>query len=256
MRIAIICLGLFLLGCTQEEKQGVRVATAANVQFAMERLAVDFEAKSGYPVEIILGSSGKLKAQIEQGAPFDVFLSADVRYPEELHKSIGYLYTPKTYAYGKLVLWSLDTAKALEFPTLVSPGIRHIALANPKTAPYGAAAQLVLQNLALTETLQDKLVYGESISQVNQFVVSQTADLGFTARSVVTSPKMQSTGQWIPVADSLYTPIAQAALLLQRDSLHGKPSAQEFYEYLFTEAAQGILEEFGYGTLEDSLNAE
>jgi len=252
--MSIICIGIFLLGCTQEPKQGVRVATAANVQFAMEKLAADFEEQTGYPVEIILGSSGKLKTQIEQGAPFDVFLSADVRYPQELQRSINYLYSPETYAFGKLVLWAYDSTFTLSFEKLVTPQIHHIALANPKTAPYGEAAQLVLQNLALTETLQDKLVYGESISQVNQFVLSQSAEVGFTARSVVTSPRMQTTGQWIPVADSLYVPIAQAALLLQKDSLQGKPGAKAFYDYLFTEKAQSILEEFGYQRV--SLNTE
>ena len=223
--------------------QPVTVAVAANVSYAVNDLVQAYEKH--YPndnVRVILGSSGKLTAQIRHGAPYDLFLSADTAFPESLYdKGVG-LAPPKVYAKGVLALFSRtprDLSKGLE--TLLSPDIRRIALANPKTAPYGKAAMEALKKAHLYQTLRPRFIYGESVSQTLAYAL-KAADAGLVAKSALFSPQLyrfQKGRHWVEVDPSLYAPIAQGALLLT-------PMGRDFYEFLFGPEARAIFQHYGY----------
>ena len=188
----------------------ITVAVAANVQYTFEELKAEFQKETGITVKQIIGSSGKFTTQIENGAPFDVFLSADMDYPKTLEKE-GLAYNaPKIYAYGTLVLWTMnnvDLSKGMD--VLRDPTVIKIAIASPNTAPYGRQAVNALKHFKIYQAVDDKLVYAESIAQVNQFIAVQVADIGFTAKSVVLAPNMLDKGKWIEVDKNAYEQIAQ-----------------------------------------------
>ena len=236
---------VFCCQTSPEESERLIIAAAANMQFAVSALCESFEEKTGIGSELIISSSGKLTAQIKEGAPYHLFISADMQYPEELFRSGLAEKPPRVYAYGKLVLWSMVEGIQPSLKTLSSKRITHIALANPKTAPYGKAAQEFLKHYQLLDPLQAKLVFGESIAQTNQFITTQVADLGFTAKSVVVSPKMRGKGNWIDLDPGTYTPIQQGVLILKASSQQ-QQQAQKFYEFLFSAEAKRILEAYGY----------
>lgn len=245
--LIIILIINLLASCSSNEEDMLLVATAANVQFAMEELTAAFYEESGISIEIIYGSSGKLTAQIMEGAPFDIFVSADMKYSRSLHRGGFTTAAPEVYAYGKLVLWTLEEGFSLELDMLAHPAAKHIAIANPKNAPYGEAAEESLKYYGLYSLVQDKLVYGESISQINQFILSRTASLGITAKSVVLSPKLKGKGKWKELPEESYSPIQQGVVLLKKQGKN-RLSAEKFYTFLFSEKAQGILQDFGYDT--------
>lgn len=223
----------------------ITVAVAANMQFAMQSLTRNFTKETGIQCNLVVSSSGKLTAQIKVGAPYDLFVSADMKYPETLYKAGLALEKPKIYAYGKLVLWSMDKSIKPSLKTLQSHEIKHIACANPKTAPYGLATIQVLKYKGIYNSVKSKLVYGESISQTNQFITSKSAQIGFTAKSVVLSPEMKGKGSWIELNPSSYTPIAQGVIIVKQDQAE-EISARKFYSYLFSAQAKKILKNFGY----------
>jgi len=242
---------LVLYGCKKrkEDETIIRMAVAANMQYAVKELADQFEKDTGYTCEVILGSSGKLFAQIKEGAPFDLFLSADLTYPDALY-DIGLTHEPpKIYAYGALVLWTYSSALRPSLEVLQTDSVQHIALANPKTAPYGNAAIEVLDFYGLSTILQDKLVFGESIGQTNQFITSGAADIGFTSQSVVVSQAMNNKGVWIQINEKAYTPMPQGVVLINRKKTK-KRGAQAFYDYLFSGEGKDILQKFGYSVHE------
>lgn len=246
MRLAAFLLFLFsLYACGERQPQTLLVAAAANVQFAMDTLSAEFHRETGIPCEIIPGSSGKLTAQIREGAPFEVFISADMTYPQELFENGLTTAPPEVYAFGKIVLWTLRNDLELSPAGLTRPGVHHIALANPETAPYGAAAIEALQHFGIFEQTKSRLVFGESISQTNQFIISKTADAGFTAKSVVLSPEMKNRGYWAEIDPEAYRPIAQGAVLIvQQGGVSSE--ARAFYRFLFSEKARRILQAYGY----------
>lgn len=223
------------------------VAVAANMQFAFDELKTVFETDKGIPVRGIMASSGKLSAQIANGAPFDVFLSANVYYPETLFKQ-GWAYQkPKIYAYGTLVLWTigdLDLSRGIH--TLTDPLVQKIAVANPQTAPYGRETINALNYYGLYGQIDKKLVYGESIAQTNLFISSGASDAGFTAKSVVLAPHMKNVGRWIEVNAEAYEPIAQTAVILKHAKEDNLVTAQQFYDFLFSKQAQDIFQQYGY----------
>ena len=232
--------------CTPPQAPKLVIATAANMQFAMEELVASFAKKTQIPCETVVGSSGKLTAQIQAGAPFDVFVSADLRYPQRLHEA-GLTEGPaEVYAYGQLVLWSLSKDTSPSLDVLSAPTIKHIALANPQTAPYGQAAQSVLQATQLWDSIQPKLVFGESIAQTNQFIISGAAEVGFTALAVVKSDGMRDQGQWEIIPTELYQPIEQGVVVLSQDV--STEEARTFVDFLLSEEAKVILDKFGYIT--------
>ncbi len=223
------------------------VAVASNVQFAMGELRQEFKKETGIRIKTVISSSGKLTAQIQNGAPFDVFLSANMKYPETLYKE-GYTTTkPKVYAYGSLVLWTLkdlDFSKGINM--LTDNKVRKVAIANPKNAPYGITAVSALNYYKIYEKVKLKLVYGESISQTNLYVASETADAGLTAKSVVLSPKMKGKGKWIEIDKSAYKPIAQGIVITNHGQENKDSASQKFYNFLFSYKAREILKKYGY----------
>lgn len=241
-KLLYIILGFGLLFGCNEKEQKVRIATAANMQFAIDSLAKNFTLKTGIPSQSVISSSGKLTAQITAGAPYDIFLAADMKYPKVLFEKGLTANQPKVYAKGKLILWTLKDSISPSIAYLETDKINHIAIANPETAPYGAAAMEVLKHYQLGQKLKNKLVFGESIAQTNQFIHSEAAEIGFTSLSTIKAPKLMNKGRWIEIDTNLYPPIEQGIVILKN---HHK-DADQFYDFLFTEEARNILNHFGY----------
>lgn len=243
---SIIALLIFVLfSCQKEEEQHLNIAVAANMQFAMKELAQTFTEKTGEEVQLMVSSSGKLNAQIKEGAPYDLFVSANMKYPQDLYDAGLTIDPPQVYAYGKLVLWTMYEDLESSLLHFKDSNIKHIAMANPKIAPYGIAAEEVLKHYGLEESIQEKLVYGESIAQCNQFILSKSAELGFTAKSVVLSPQMKDQGNWIDMDADTYSPIAQGMVIIKHEKRNAV-SAKEFYRFLLSKEGQDILIKFGY----------
>jgi molybdate transport system substrate-binding protein len=224
------------------------VAVAANFSEVVERLAANFESASGHSLTVTTGSTGKLYAQIRNGAPFDVLLAADQRRPELLEKEGRAVAGSRfTYAVGRLTLWSPDpervTADGAE--TLRSGAFRKLAIANPDLAPYGAAARETLTALGLLDTLGDRVVMGENIGQAHALVATGNAELGFVALSFVLSPRNRTPGSRWDVPQDLHAPIRQDAVLLIRAA--DNPAARAFLDYLKSAEARAVIESFGYG---------
>ncbi|MFK7775369.1 MAG: molybdate ABC transporter substrate-binding protein [Saprospiraceae bacterium] len=245
--LLILSFILLIFSCKNSDSNKLRIATSANMQFAINELVDEFSNTTGIECEIITSSSGKLTAQIHEGAPYDVFVSANLKYPNDLFEKGLTLGKPKIYAYGKLVLWTMKDDLTPSIQQLENNQIKHIALANPKTAPYGNASIEVLNHYKIFQKLSPKLVYGESIAQVNQFVNSQVADIGFTSKSVVLSPKMVDKGKWVEVNDSIYQPIAQGIVCIKNGSDKEKLGLK-FSDFLFSQKGKEILNTFGYST--------
>ena len=241
----IIVLLLSIGSCTDTKSDGITIATAANVQFAMKELAASFEKESGIATSIIIGSSGKLTAQIKEGAPFDIFVSADMKFPNELYKSGKGVEAPRIYAHGSLILLSLRKDIKPSFSILHSDKIDHIAIANSKTAPYGRAAEQMLKYYGEYESLSGKLVFGESISQTNQFIHSGAAEIAFTARSSFIAFTAFEDKSYLAIESESYDPIEQGVILLKRRN-QNHVNARKFYLFLFSEKARDILKKNGY----------
>lgn len=245
-KIAFALLFLFVLpACHRDTTSKLTIAASANMQYVIKELAHSFFEITGVESETVVASSGKLTAMIQEGAPFDIFVSADMMYPEQLYENGFALEAPEIYAYGHLVLWSMKEGTIPKVDQLPNADIRHIALANPKTAPYGKAALEVLKHHNLYKTVEKKLVFGESISQTNQFILSGAAELGFTAKSVVVSPALKEKGTWTALDPGTYRSIAQGVILLKNRDVHIE-SAKRFYDFLFSKEAQEKLLQYGY----------
>jgi len=236
---------LILLSCSQNQSEKLTIAAAANMQFAVAELTKVFSEQTGIECETVTSSSGKLTAQIIEGAPFDVFLSADMKFPKELYIRGLTMNEPLVYAYGNLVLWTLKNDVEPVIESLSHENIKHIAMGNPKTAPYGISAKEVLHNTGLEEKLQNKLVFGESISQTNQFIISMVADIGFTSKSVVLSSIMKGQGDWKEIDKKLYRPIAQGIVIINSRNIFQKEAIQ-FKDFLLSAKGKEILYKFGY----------
>lgn len=246
----IIIAGIFL-SCQPAKDEKLTIAAAANAQFAIEAIAHEFEKETGIATQIIVGSSGKHTAQIEAGAPYDVFVSADLKFPDKLSKLGLTTAEPATYAYGKLVIWTLNDTLSTAIHDLAIMKVNHIAMPNPKTAPYGRAAKEALEKAALYDHISPKLVFGESVAQTNQFILSKSAAIGFTAASIVMAPAINNTGRWQEVNKDSYSPIAQGAVVIKQ-SAHLE-LANKFYLFLFSPTAKNILEAYGYTVDKDAL---
>jgi molybdate transport system substrate-binding protein len=225
----------------------ITVAVSANMQYTMEAVRDEFNKTDKTVIELVSGASGNFAQQIMQGAPFDIFLSADTVYPARLYDGKFALQPPKVYAQGLLVLWTTrkDIHPVGDLNMLLNEEIKHIAIPNPKVAPYGAAAEFMLKKYNLYDKLYSRLVTGESIAQTSQFIATQTADIGFTAKSIVISEKMKDKGSWYEFNPGDYPPIRQAAVLLKQQR-NNSVSAKKFYEFLFSEQAKNIFKKFGY----------
>jgi molybdate transport system substrate-binding protein len=240
--------GLVALGLPMSLRAAeVQVAVAANFTAPMRAIAAAFEQDTGHKALLAFGSSGKFYAQIRNGAPFQVFLSADDEKPARLEQAgMAVAGTRFTYAIGQLALWSAKAGYVdNKGEVLKQGGYAHLAIANPKLAPYGAAAIEVLKNLGLLETVQPRLVQGENIAQTYQFVASGNAELGFVALSQVTRDGRLTQGSaWI-VPAHLHAPIRQDAVILANGKDNAAASA--LMAYLKSDKAKAVIRAYGYG---------
>lgn len=221
----------------------VYIACASNFKAPMQQLVAQFQNASGLTVKVAYGSSGKLFAQIQHGAPFHLFFSADQKKPARLRElGLAPENAQKTYAIGTLVLWSRSAAKGVQVKQrLLTGDFRRLALANPKLAPYGSAAVAVLNELGLIQRDRSKWVMGENIGQTFQFVASGSTDLGFVALSQVL--QHQQRGYWV-IEQALYPPIKQDALLL---NIGAKQAAvRAFWDFLDSPQAAALIKDAGY----------
>jgi molybdate transport system substrate-binding protein len=247
--ISAILLALLFLPCARNlHAQSLRIAAASDLQFAFSDLASQYEKQSGAKLSITDGSSGNFFAQIQNGAPFDLFFSADISYPQKLIEAgLAEPDSRYTYAFGRIVLWlpsdsPLNPAQA-QWNTLLDPRIQKIAIANPEHAPYGRAAVAALQKAGFYEQVKSKLVYGENISQAAQFVQSGSAQAGILALSLTFAPAMKSGKTW-EIPRDLYPPLEQAVVLLK--SSPNKSAAGAFLAFLRTEQARATLARYGF----------
>lgn len=235
-------LALVLTFVSVAQAGDARIAVASNFVKTMEQLAWQFEQTKGHRITLIVGSTGKHYAQIKQGAPFDAFFAADAKRPALLEEEgLAKPNSRFTYAVGKLVLWSNQKQLGTLEQALQDKKFQRLAIANPKLAPYGKAAEHVLTKAGLWRGLQGKLVRGENVGQTFQFVQTGNAELGFVAQSQV---KAHKKGSFLEVPQTLYEPIQQQAVLLTDN-----PAALEFVQFVQQQAAQLVIREHGYNTL-------
>jgi molybdate transport system substrate-binding protein len=242
-----ILLYLLLLFSLHIHAQRLRVAVAANAQSVVKILQADFKKKTGITVEIISGSSGKLAAQIKNGAPFDLFLSADMEFPESLYKEGFALNRPAVYALGNLILCSLSDLDLKNWNTLLTGNkIQKIAIANPSLAPYGEAAVSALRHYGIKEKIQPKLVTAESVSQVNTYITTGVVDVGFTSESFIHETAKPSSFHWVRIDHTLYGEIRQGMVILKYAKKNNYSRAMSFYQYLSSPAATALFKKNGY----------
>lgn len=234
----------------------ITIAVAANVSYAIEDLKKEFKKTNpDTNVRVTLGSSGKLTAQIKNGAPYDLFMSANMKYPNALYDDKIAITKPIVYAKGSLALLSSkkkDFSKGLNI--ILEENIKRIAMANPKTAPYGIATKEVLDKSKLYKNVKSKLIFGESISQTVAYTVS-AANIGFIAKSSLYSPKMKRFKEninWVEIDKNLYTPISQGMVILKRAQENLEVKA--FYDFMQSSHAKNILKEYGYSVDEWDKN--
>ena len=249
MRLLIVAVLMFSLLSPLLVAEDVRVAAAADLNYAMKDLAARFEQKTGNKVDLSFGASGNFYSQIQNGAPFDLFFSADLDYAKKLAEA-GKIESAsvRTCAVGHLVLWvpnssKLDPAK-LKMDLLLDPSIKKIAVANAQNAPYGRAGMAALEHFGLKDKVADKLVLGENISQTAQFVQSGNAQAGLIALSLAMSPAMKDAGKYWEVPQDAYPEIQQGVGILSA-SKH-KQAAQAFIDYISSPEGTAVLEQYGF----------
>ncbi len=249
LRIFPLIISVFLAQHeVRAQGQEIRIAAAADLKFAMSELAEKFEKQSGTKVNVTYGSSGSFFSQMQNGAPFDLFFSADIEYPRRLEATglaePGTLYE---YAVGRIVLWTpadskVDVTKQ-GWKTLLDASVEKIAIANPEHAPYGRAAVAALQNARIYESVKSKLVYGENISQTAQFVQSDNAQAGIVAMSLAVSPAMHDGNRW-EIPAEMHPAIEQGAIVLK--DAKNKEAARAFLEFVKNSKGRAILTKYGF----------
>jgi len=228
--------------------QEIRVAAAADLEFAMKDVAAQFEKQTGTKVDVTYGSSGNFFSQLQNGAPFDLFFSADIGYPRTLEAAgLAEPGTVYEYAIGRIAIWTPADAKVdvvrLGWKTLLDARVQKIAIANPEHAPYGRAAVAALKKAGIYDQVKAKLVYGENISQAAQFVQSGNAQAGIVAMSLAVSPGMKEGKRW-EIAVDMHPSIEQAAILLKTS--RNKTSARAFLEFVKSEGGRATLSKYGF----------
>jgi len=248
---AIVMVCCALGGAAQAGGQEIAVASAADLNYALNDLAQRFTKATGTEVRLSFGSSGNLFSQIQNGAPFDLYFSADSSYPQKLVEA-GRVErsSVRTYAVGHLVLWvpnglGLDPQK-LKMELLKDAKVQRVAIANPQHAPYGRAAMAALEHFGLKEKIGAKLVMGENISQAAQFVQSGNAQAGLIALSLALSPAMKDAGRYWELPGDAYPEMTQVAVVVSA-SKH-KPAAEAFLKYVTSPEGRAILQQYGFRT--------
>ena len=251
-RRALILIAAFLV-CglhAQDAPKPLLIAAAADLKFALDDMLTEFrKAHPEHDTKPTYGSSGTLFAQIDNGAPFDIFFSADVKFPRQLiERGKAEKDSLFSYAIGHLVVWvpkesKLDVAQ-LGIKTLLDPGVRKVAIANPDVAPYGAAAIAALKKLGVHETVSTKLVLGENVAQAAQFVQSGAADAGVISLSLALAPKMKEVGRFWDVPVIAFPKLEQAGVI--RTGAANRVGAAQLREFLRAPAGRGILRRYGF----------
>lgn len=243
--LLILSLGLISPLLAQE----IKVAAAADLNYAMKDLASRYEQKTGNKVALSFGASGNFYSQISNGAPYDVFFSADLDYVKKL-TAAGKIdsASARTYAIGHLVLWVPNSSKLdpqkLKMDVLIDPSVKKIAIANPEHAPYGRAAIASLEFFQIKRLVQDKLVMGENVSQAAQFVQSGNAQAGLIPLSLAVSPAMKDAGKCWEVPQDSYPEIQQGVGILSASK--NKQAAQAFLDYISSPEGTAVLEQYGF----------
>lgn len=240
-------LGMFLFFNILSAKT-IHVAIASNMSYVIKELTQQFQAEHPHTKVIVsLGSSGKMTAQIKHGAPYQIFMSADMRFPQRLYDEGSAVTKPAIYAQGSLAIFSSKKQNFTKGLYIVEDtNLDTIVIANPKTAPYGKATMEALKNAGIYDKITSKLVYGESIAQTTSYAV-HIVDIGFVAKSSLFNPKMLRYKEgihWIEVNPKFYTPIDQGIVILKNGK--NNKDVQAFYDFIFRPKAQNILENFGY----------
>ncbi len=243
--LILATLSILAIIAGQTTADEIRVAVASNFIGAMQHITNDFEAATGHRVILIFGSTGKHYAQIKNGAPFDAFFAADVSRPQRLEEEgVALPGSRFTYAIGKVVLWSPQSGHTSPgISLLIEQPFRHLAIANPKLAPYGRAAEQVLRAHGLWDSLKRRMVRGENIGQTFQFVKSGNAEWGFVAYSQVMRPDHPNKGSTWIVPSSLYDPIEQQAVLLTH-----REAASAFMAFVKSAPSRKTIQHYGYDT--------
>ncbi|MDD5285493.1 MAG: molybdate ABC transporter substrate-binding protein [Desulfuromonadaceae bacterium] len=245
-RLRVLFVLCYMLFPTVAHAEKITIAAAADLKFAMDEIVTSF--KTGRPnreVVMIYGSSGKFQTQIQQGAPYDLYFSADIGYPRELAKK-GFAASEVTpYAFGRIVLWSniMDATK-MTIASLTDPKITRLAIANPKHAPYGKRAEEALRSSGLWERLQPKLVFGENIAHTAQFVQTGNAQMGVIALSLALNPELSKKGGYYLIPDNLHQPLEQGYIITKIGG--DKPIARQFADYMSSKEARAIMAKYGF----------
>lgn len=235
---------LIFTGIFSANAQSIKIAAAADLRFALGEVArLYMKTNPGTNIELVFGSSGNAYTQISNGAPFDVYFSADIIYPQKLKEAGLTIGEPKLYAIGRLVLWSstLDVSKGME---VLKNGKIRIAIANPEHAPYGQRAVEALKYYKMYEQVKKQLTYGENISQAAQFCLSGNTEAGLLALSLVLSPGMSEKGKYSLIPEGVHRPLEQAFVLLKRAG--GNKAAFDFCNFLATSPAREVFEKYGF----------
>lgn len=248
-RIAVIII--LLLSSASAHAESINIAAAADLKFALDEIISGFNREhSGDQIQATYGSSGRFHTQIRQGAPYDMFFSADIVYPRELAKSGLAASEVKPYGLGRIVLWSSSmNAARMTLASLSDPMIKRIAIANPKHAPYGKRAEEALRAAALWEKLQPKMVLGENISQTAQYVQSGNAQIGIIALSLALGPELAKTGGYSLIPENLHAPLEQGYIITRRGA--DKPLVKKFAQYIESKKARSVMARYGFKQPDD-----
>lgn len=235
-----------LLVALSGHAEKITIAAAADLKFAMDDIVTTFKkANPGDELDVIYGSSGKFHTQIQQGAPYDLFFSADIGFARELAKAGHAASEVKAYALGRIVLWSTSVdASKMTLESLTDPKFTRIAIANPKHAPYGKRAEEALRAAGVWDKVEPKLVYGENIAHTAQFVQTGNAQVGIVALSLVVSPELASKGGYWLVPDKLHEPLEQGFIITQRAA--GSALAKRFSDYMNSKPARALMTRYGF----------
>lgn len=244
LRVLFVICSLLFTTTAYAEK--ITIAAAADLKFAMDEIITGFnKSHPGNDIEPVYGSSGKFHTQIQQGAPYDLFFSADIAYPRELVKQGMAASEVKPYAVGRIVLWSnsLDTTKMI-LASLTDSKISRIAIANPKHAPYGKRAEEALRASGLWDKVQSKLVFGENIAHTTQFVQTGNAQVGIIALSLAVNPELAKKGGFYLIPDSLHNPLEQGFIITKLGA--NKALAKLFGDYMGSKQVRSIMTKYGF----------
>ena len=224
----------------------ITVAAASSMQNALKEIQAVFAKETGKTFNTVYGSSGKLMAQIKSGAPFDVFMSADMAFPESLAVAKLTDGMPVVYARGTLVLWTVKNIDITDYhKALIDSSCAKITIADPRTAPYGRAAVTFLRNEKIFDGIEKKLVYGDNVSQSAQYILTGAVDMGITAKSLVIGPEVAGKGHWIELPSGVYPPVDHGLVLLTNKEQHCSKVGTEFAAFVLSARGQDIIEKNG-----------